>query len=189
MATDDEKRRLRELEAILREWMKEHERLVRWRLWQIAGRLAGQEEDDLFCEVFLRVWRMLLNGEEIEVPAALLLEVARRVALEHLERIGRTPLPRDEPPEREAPGGTPEDGAERREALRQLEALLRAYPDQDKVAAWLARVVDEKTIAEIAKNFGVSESTVKRWVEDVQEYLERHFRNGRKKGESNDEEQ
>lgn len=187
MVMDDEGRRRRELEALLRKWMKDFEALVRWRLREFARRLARQEELDLFQEVFLRVWKMLLDGKQIEFPAAFLLEVARLVALEHCEKVGRTPLRTDEAPEREAPGATPEDDVAGREGLRRVESLLREYPDPLSVALWRARVVDGQEIAVIAKNFGLSVSTVKRKVKDVQDYLERHFGIEGKKGGGNDE--
>lgn len=171
MADDDERRKK------FKEWLKEYHRLVRWLLMRWLGYLSEADMEDLVTEVFTRVWQALGQGNEIDNPKGFILGVARNVAREARRKRRRDPSgpTLGEDAEDFDPPDDDRLSSDERDKVAEIYRALRDFPDPDKVKVFWDRVVRKHAHKQIADDHDVSESTVKRWVEEVLEWIRKRL--------------
>jgi RNA polymerase sigma-70 factor (ECF subfamily) len=143
----------------------------------IGIRILGNDDevDDLVQDVFIEAARGLRQVREAGAVKGWLGTIAVRVASRRLKRRRlRRFLGLSEEQEAPAwPGASPEQSA----AIAHVYRLLDQVPARHR-AAWILRVVEGEPIDEVARLCDCSRATVKRWIQAVQERVERSLGHG-----------
>lgn len=121
---------------------------------------------DLAQEVFLRLLRVP-NHEEIRSPEAYLFTVASHVVQQHYQKQAAAPASLDWVDQfADSPGAATDDPpahTEMRQRLERLERTLDQLPPRVAMALIMHRMAGH-TIAEIARELGLAEITVKKYL-------------------------
>lgn len=159
---------VRALESCIR---TNHGLLVGW----LAKKLGNHDDaSDVAQDVYMRVYRFA-NVEVIENPQALLFKTAANLAINELKRRGRilrrhvqvdddsvavtvADLPTEDP--------TPEQALGQKQDVGVMLEAIRALPDKPRTA-FVKNRFEDKTYASIAREMGVSESTVEKYMMDA----------------------
>jgi RNA polymerase sigma-70 factor (ECF subfamily) len=145
----------------------------------IGIRILGQDEeiDDLVQDVFVEAVRGLGRLKEAGAIKGWLGTVTVRAASRRLRvRRVRRFFGLGDLPDYEAlvaAGADPEQGA----TLARIYRLLDELPPRHRIA-WILRVVEGEAIDDVARMCDCSRATVKRWVQGVQDHIERHVGHG-----------
>jgi RNA polymerase sigma factor (sigma-70 family) len=135
-------------------------RFLKLRLGNVA------DVPDLAQEVFLRLLRVP-NHEEIRSPEAYLFTVASHVVQQHYQKQAAAPASLDWADQfADSPGSGTDDPpahTEMRQRLEHLERMLDQLPPRVAMALIMHRMAGH-TIAEIARELGIAEITVKKYL-------------------------
>lgn len=131
--------------------------LFRMRIYSFLIHLAGREAaDDLFQEVWLRVFQAAGRYEPRGKGGSWLFKIANNVALRHIERRGRERLEPIAEGVEALPSGEPEPGraAEQAEARRRLDAAIAGLPLEQR-QVFLLREHGAVAFKEIAESLDI----------------------------------
>ena len=121
-----------------------------------AAKVPIDVVDDLESDVYVRFVRVVyLGGTPIEVPAGLLVVMARRVIASHHDRAKPPGVPLDGVPEVEAD----EDGYDQVAAAELAEGLLAVLSPRQREVVW-GRVWEDMTSAEVAERLETTPGNV-----------------------------
>jgi RNA polymerase sigma-70 factor (ECF subfamily) len=128
------------------------------------------EAQDVVQEAFVRAWQRWARISEYEDPVAWVRRVAWNLATSRHRRVAvaRRFLSRSRPPDHE-PAASPDRVA--------LVMALRRLPERQRRAVVLYYLAD-LSVAEIARDIGAAEGTVKSWLHRGRAELARHLSDG-----------
>jgi RNA polymerase sigma-70 factor (ECF subfamily) len=125
------------------------------------------EAQDVVQEAFVRAWQRWTKLSDYDDPVAWVRRVAWNLATSRHRRVAvaRRFLSRSRPPEHQ-PGANPDRAA--------LVVALRRLPEQQRRAMVLHYLAD-LSVADIARDVGVAEGTVKSWLHRGRAELAKHL--------------
>ncbi len=142
--------------------------------WLTKKLNSAADAADIAQDVYIRVYKFAAV-EQIDNPQALLFKTAANLAINELKRRGRV-LRRQVRTEDEnmadtveavpCGGPTPEEVAGHRQDVIAMMAAIRQLPEKAR-AAFVKNRFEDKTYADIARELGVSESTVEKYMMDA----------------------
>jgi len=151
------------MQSAIRERFEQHYALYKGKVWAVAYArwLDGDTAMDIVQETFLRLWKQLETGEELQNPRAWLLRVARNLA----EDFAKSAFRRNGTQSPEtlgavlARGDGPLDGLERGEAFEQIRKLVEDLPQADREVLTMKYALDYEA-TDIAESLGIAVSAV-----------------------------
>lgn len=157
-------------EAFLAVYDEHADSLFRFVLFKVSNQETAW---DLTQDTFLRVWRMLKRGKEIDNLSAYLYQTAQNVVIDHYRRRKTESLDRLQEAGFE-PEFTPRlEPSEAADAKRYIEWLSTLEPIYRDVA--ILRFVDDLPPKEIAERLGVTQNVVSVRLNRVISQIREHF--------------